>query len=135
MPTFSSPWITILSLFVGCTIGAGLFLVGEIVTRVNEQTVTNQRFVTLERQIGIDEQASCLIQARGLPASHELASSLQDFHMLLSALITQSAENPQRHMTAYQQVAAQQDLATVKALNASLGSYEQLEAEQPQTRT
>lgn len=39
-----------------------------------------------------DEHSACVIQARGLPAGHELAQSMRGIHMLLTLPATSEAE-------------------------------------------
>lgn len=84
------------------------------------------------RRVRDDERASCTIQARGLPAGHELAASMAAIHMLLTfkpSAATQArdrAETPPAQLTA--------EFAVVRALDTHLARYQALEAEQPTTR-
>jgi PAS domain S-box-containing protein len=72
--------------------------------------------------------ASCVIQARGLPAGHELADSMSDIHRLLTLRPTTSA----------QRQSAADEPAPVRALladlNQHLTNYQQAEARQPHHR-
>ncbi len=42
------------------------------------------RVFSLSHRLGGDEQQTCLIQQRGLPAGHELADVMADVHALLT---------------------------------------------------
>lgn len=76
-----------------------------------------------------DEHATCTIQARGLPAGHELATSMADIHALLTIKPTSKAQK----LAAKQTPAA--TLAIVSDLNMHLAKYQTLEAGQPKSRS
>jgi hypothetical protein len=86
-----------------------------------------QAFITSQR-VSNDEYNTCVIQARGLPAGHELAASMTDIHRLLTLTPTSEA----------QRLAAKNTppavFAIVFDLNAHLARYQADEREQPQTR-
>lgn len=83
----------------------------------------------LGRRLSSDEHATCIIQARGLPASHELAASMRDIHTLLTL----------RPQSRAQKLAAESTPSSVKVLLADLdlhlSRYQSAEAKQPATRT
>lgn len=70
-----------------------------------------------------DEHSTCMIQARGLPVSHQLADAMTDIHELLT--VAPRARSPQ---------APPAVLAVVGDLNMHLAKYQMLEAKQPQSR-
>lgn len=85
--------------------------VGDVATRVKD-----------------DEHASCIIQARGLPAGHHLAKIMEDLYVLLTVRpSSQQKQQPRVPPTA-------QQLATLKGLTAELKMYSAIELKQPTTR-
>lgn len=76
-----------------------------------------------------DEHSACIIQARGLPAGHELAASMADIHALLTLPPTSTA----------QRLAAKNTPANVTAiiadLNMHLAKYSAAEDKQPAHRS
>jgi hypothetical protein len=86
-------------------------------------------FTDLTNRVSSDEHATCIIQARGLPASHELAASMADIHKLLTVPPVSAAQK------ARQKATPAHVLAIVKDLNAHLAVYQGLESKQPATRS
>lgn len=76
-------------------------------------------------RITSDEHSTCLIQARGLPAGHELAASMLDIHMLLTAPPTTPAE---RRAVAER---PQSITRIVRSLDDHLAAYLAAESRQP----
>jgi hypothetical protein len=73
-----------------------------------------------------DEQATCLIQSRGLPASKHLAAAISDINMLLSL----------RAQNGSAAVQIPPDVVPVLLdLKAQTGAYARIEAKQPGKRT
>lgn len=70
-----------------------------------------------------DEHSFCVVQARGLPASHHLAAGFQDIGQLLALA------NPQRLA---QLPARQRDL--YDSLRDNSNAYARIESKQPQSR-
>lgn len=71
-----------------------------------------------------DEHSACVIQARGLPASHQLADSLGDIHTLLTLPAPPGSPPVPKSIT-----------AVINDLNMHLANYQLLESGQPQSRT
>lgn len=82
----------------------------------------------LAARLATDEHSTCVIQARGLPASHELAASMADIH----ALLTLSPRSKAQRLAARQTPPYVRKL--VADLNTHLGGYQRREAKQPQSR-
>lgn len=80
-------------------------------------------FAYNSNRISDQAHAGCVIQARGLPAGHELASSMADIHMLLIQP-RRSGQPPPPPAVA----------AIVRDLNFHLSRYLGIEAKQPATR-
>lgn len=76
-----------------------------------------------------DERKTCSIQARGLPAGHELAASMRDIH----ALLTLKPVTPAQKLAAANMSASQ--IRIVGDLNLHLAAYLAAEAEQPRGRS
>lgn len=72
---------------------------------------------------GRDEHQACVIQARGLPAGHQLAATMRDIHTLLTLPPRAGHRTP----PAIQVILVD--------LDAHLAAYDRLEAKQPATRT
>lgn len=75
-----------------------------------------------------DEHSSCVIQARGLPAGHELAASMRDIHMLLTFPPTSAAERRAARNVPPGVLRIERDLA------GHLSRYSKAESKQPATR-
>ena len=80
----------------------------------------------LTRRLATDEHATCTIQARGLPASHDLAAFVSSINGLLRL------SNPARERANGATPAALRLLATMER---SSGAYTRIEAKQPRMRT
>lgn len=76
-----------------------------------------------------DENRSCHIQARGLPAGHELATAMADIH----ALLTVKPTTPEQKAQAAHTPPATR--AIIADLNQHLAKYQKLESGQPETRS
>lgn len=74
-------------------------------------------------RISNDEQQTCVIQARGLPAGHELAASMKDIHALLTFPPSPGSRPVPRPVR-----------TVVNDLNQHLAKYLRDESKQPQTR-
>jgi hypothetical protein len=98
-----------------------------LVTRAQVAAATGEIHAVVGR-VAHDEQATCAIQARGLPAGHQLAASMRDIHKLLTTPPTTRAQR----LAATQRPRAV--TALLKSLDAHLAAYLQAEAKQPQTR-
>jgi hypothetical protein len=79
-------------------------------------------------EVKTQARMSCTIQARGLPAGHELAATMNDIHKLLLHRPTTPAERRQAAQTspAVRRV--------VRDLNRHLAAYQRAEHKQPHTR-
>jgi hypothetical protein len=82
------------------------------------------RVFQLGKQIGGDENQTCLIQARGLPAGHYLAASMNGIHALLT--LPRSPREPS---------VPPRIQRIVQALNKNLAQYQKAEASQPRSRS
>lgn len=100
---------------------------GAQATASNSSNLANQ-VAALAARLANDEQQTCTIQARGLPAGHELAASMADIHKLLTLRPTTPAER----------AAAKRTPPTVRAvlrdLDQHLARYQRDEHHQPQSR-
>lgn len=80
-------------------------------------------------KLSADEARTCQIQARGLPAGHELSAAMVDIYALLTVRPTSRA----------QRLAAKNETPHVKALvadlTAHLAKYKAAEASEPHGRT
>lgn len=77
----------------------------------------------LTSRVTLDEASTCAIQARGLPASHELSSSMSDIYRLLTLPRGVKAPPPDPRVT-----------AIVTDLTPHLSSYVLITSKQPQSR-
>lgn len=66
-----------------------------IIACVISAYAAGQAFSTSHR-VSRDEHASCIIQARQLPAGHQLAAVMTDLHELLAVLLTLPPASPSR---------------------------------------
>lgn len=81
------------------------------------------RVDTLIQRVSHDEYQTCTIQARGLPAGHQLAASMSDIHILLTL------PSPKGSPPVPPQIES-----VIKSLNQHLSLYLKAEAKQPQQR-
>ena len=81
----------------------------------------------LEQRLSRDEHASCLIEARGLPAGHALVGIMADIHVLLTRPPTRAERRAERHEPRKVRL-------FLDALNGNLATYTRLEAAQPHSR-
>lgn len=88
-------------------------------------------FTDLAHRLTNDERSTCAIQARGLPAGHELAATMADIHTLLTLPPT-AAQKRQQSQVPPKLLA--HELHVLADLNAHLGKYSAAEAKQPETR-
>ena len=82
------------------------------------------RVFQLSSKLGKDEHQTCLIQARGLPASHDLAESMKGIHILLTLPPAPHAKRVPRKIE-----------TILRNLNRSLAAYQKAESHQPLTRS
>lgn len=75
----------------------------------------------LVARVAHDEHATCVIQARGLPAGHDLAAALSNLHSLVTL------PEPRRPPPAV--------AVLIAGLNGALTGYLSLEAKQPASRS
>jgi hypothetical protein len=86
------------------------------------------RAIIANDAVGAAAQDSCVIQARGLPAGHELAAALSNLHSLLIVPETAAQKRAQRSETPLQRYLTDQ-------LNGHLAKYQAAEASQPHSRS
>jgi hypothetical protein len=85
---------------------------------------------TLTARVAGDEHATCVIQARGLPAGHALKNAMVDIHTLLTLPLTPAQVAQRRKSPPSPQL-----LGLLANLDRNLGVYAELEDKQPATRT
>lgn len=78
----------------------------------------------LEQLVASDEQASCAIQSRGLPAGHALTAAMIDIRALLAPAFAHPIHRTPPGVQ-----------AILESLNANLATYVRIENQQPATRT
>jgi hypothetical protein len=78
----------------------------------------------LVRRVIRDEDATCLIQARGLPAGHQLAATMRDIHTILTLPPTPGAAPTPPAVS-----------ELITDLNQHLSAYLKAEKQQPQERS
>lgn len=144
MWTMLTRWATVLSIAMVASIGLGAW--GFIRASSRSDTLGNRANVasakavsaqTLALQLqqfgsrlGIDEHASCLIQARGLPAGHQLVGVLADLHRLLTLPPTSASRARARSIPRWE---LRIERHVVKDLNHHLAVFGRLERSQPPT--
>lgn len=101
----------VLGFGVAMVVLIGLFAVGWV------------KLVHVNDRVTSDEQRTCSIQARGLPAGHELAASMRDIHSLLTIPPAPDAPPTPPRVT-----------WIVKALDGHLAAFLRDEAKQPHGR-
>lgn len=101
---------------------------GQIAAAAARVATTAQLAATTAQRVAADEQATCQIQARGLPAGHQLAASMHDIHRLLTA-------RPTTRMQRQQVRAIPLPIKRIyRTLAWHLAAYQRDEAQQPHTR-
>lgn len=95
-------------------------------------TLATQSHHVVQR-LSHDEQTACVIQARGLPASHRLSSILHDLYVLVTLPETPAQRQrvkdalPPKEYTTYKNA--------LTNLTGGLASYAKVETKQPKTRS
>lgn len=85
------------------------------------------KVLKLSNNLSRDEHTSCVIEAQGLPAGHELAAVMSNLHALLIVPETARQRAAQRLETPLQRYLTGQ-------LNGHLAKYQKAETTQPHTR-
>lgn len=98
-----------------------------LIAVLNSATASHQA-TRVAKRVATDEQTTCQIQARGLPAGHELAASMQGIY----ALLTLPAQSKAQKLAAKNEPESVHRV--VASLDQHLAAYLKAEARQPQTR-
>jgi hypothetical protein len=97
-------------------------------TAIHRLNGVSNRIVSVQSRINKDEAQTCTVQARGLPAGHDLATTIGDISVFLSDLTSMSPPS-ERNQT------PPKIEALLEAIVKNGRAYAKIEAKQPKTRT
>lgn len=99
------------------------------------QAVTIKRLNGVSARLTADEKLACQIQAKGLPADHELAGAFGGLHAFFADLVFLAARSPKKKTTSEQRRETRYLLGVINHLDTHLANYAALTAQQPATRS
>jgi hypothetical protein len=94
------------------------------IRNTSDLSTTSHEVNHLVKRVAMDEHNTCVIQARGLPAGHQLAASMKVIYVLLTLPVAPGAAKTPPKIE-----------RLVLDLDSHLAAYLHAEAKQPPTRT
>lgn len=118
-------WIVMLA-FLAAAAGATVAIrnTAKVDTTAHRVSVLARQNAALVKRVADDEHATCVIQARGLPAGHQLAATMKYIYVLLTLPPAPGAAQTPPKIE-----------KLILALDSHLAAYLKAEAKQPPTRS